>query len=135
MVEPNRVKLLIDTHILFWWLTDDPRLSPSVRSVMIAAENDVFVSAASIWEMAIKAKLGTWPQVIPLLHDVDGLLRAESFAPLPVTLDHARAAGLLDWEHRDPFDRMLAAQAIAEGLGLVSVDKSFARAPIELFRA
>jgi PIN domain nuclease of toxin-antitoxin system len=80
------VNLLIDTHILFWWLVDDPLLPRTIRTRMIDSETRVFVSAATIWEMALKARLGKWSEAAPLIADIDALLRRESFLPLAITM-------------------------------------------------
>ena len=86
----------------------------------------MLVSAASIWEMATKHRRGRWPEVAMLLVDPEATLAAERMTGLPMTFAHARAAGQLTWDHRDPFDRMLAAQAIAEQATLVTADPIFA---------
>jgi PIN domain nuclease of toxin-antitoxin system len=127
-VGKKRVKLLIDTHILFWWLTDDKQLTATARKAIANPEATVFVSAVSIWEMAIKVKIGKWPEAASLLENYRVELQAERFEALPITLKHAKAAGLLNWDHKDPFDRMLAAQAEQEELTLVSADSAFQQA-------
>ena len=119
------MKLLIDTHVLFWWLTDDKQLTTRAGEAIAKPENTVFVSAVSIWEMAIKVKIGKWPEASSLLENYRAELQVECFETLPITLKHAKAAGLLDWKHKDPFDRMLAAQAEQEKLTLVSADNAF----------
>ena len=124
----KRVKLLIDTHVLFWWLVDDPQLTTTARKAIANHEATVFVSAVSIWEMAIKVKIDKWPEASSLLENYRAELQAERFESLPITLKHAKAAGLLDWDHKDPFDRMLAAQAEKEDLMLVSADSAFQQA-------
>lgn len=113
------MRLLLDTHILLWWLSDDAKLSPAARSRILNAK-EVFVSSASIWEAAIKASIGK------LDIDVD-LLAAEiknnGFIELPVTARHAAKVVHLPDIHRDPFDRMLVAQAISEPLTLLTADE------------
>ncbi|MGC8476232.1 MAG: type II toxin-antitoxin system VapC family toxin [Acetobacteraceae bacterium] len=118
--------LLLDTHALIWWWTDDPRLPAPARAVIADPARVVHVSAASAWELATKHRLGKWPEAASVLDQFDDLLRRSRFAPLPITPAEARTAGALDWAHRDPFDRMLLAQATALGLALVSGDAAFA---------
>jgi PIN domain nuclease of toxin-antitoxin system len=115
------VNLLIDTHIVLWWLADDPALPDWAASAIADRDNDAAVSAASVWEISIKQAIGR-------LDAPDDLLAAlsDDFALLAMTADHAVAAGRLPPHHSDPFDRMLIAQAVTDGLTLVSVDRRFA---------
>ena len=111
-------RLLLDTHVLLWALEDSQALSIDARQSIADTRNEVFVSAVSIWEMAIKRSLGK-------LRAPDNLadtVQEAGFAALPITLAHAEQAGMLPPHHRDPFDRMLVAQALAEGLVLVTDD-------------
>lgn len=110
------MRLLLDTHALVWWWTDDKRLPAVARSAIASSDNAVLVSAASAWEIATKHRLGKWPEVAALLEGFDTSLRRSRFTSLPITHKHARLAGTLDGEHRDPFDRMLLAQARLEEL-------------------
>jgi PIN domain nuclease of toxin-antitoxin system len=112
------VRLLLDTHVLLWWLADHPSLSPHAAE-MIQRERDVFVSAASAWEIAIKRALGK----LEAPDDLSGAIEANDFRPLPVGVGHALVAGALPRHHDDPFDRMLVAQAQQEGLTLVTSDR------------
>jgi PIN domain nuclease of toxin-antitoxin system len=112
------VKLLLDTHALLWWLTNDPTLSQAARAAIARPEADVAVSAASAWELAIKAALGK--MTVPA--DLDEQLVHHQFSPLAITLPHALLAGSLPRHHEDPFDRMLVAQAQMEGMTLVTRD-------------
>jgi PIN domain nuclease of toxin-antitoxin system len=116
------MKHLVDTHVLFWWLTDRGKLSPLALTIIADRRNDVFVSVASTWELAIKVGQGKWPQARNVIENFDTELGSEHFKLLPILVAHARAAGFLGTAHKDPFDRMLVAQAIAEGLVLVSSD-------------
>jgi len=114
--------LLLDTHALLWFLVDDRRLSEPARAAIAAERNVPLVSAASVWEIAIKAAKGrlTVPSELPRL------LRELGFGALEVTHEHAWAAGSLpDTGHQDPFDRVIAAQALAERLPVVSHDRAF----------
>jgi PIN domain nuclease of toxin-antitoxin system len=118
------VALLLDTHVFLWWLDGDRRISATARR-RIAREADVYVSAATAWEITTKARLGKLPGALVVAADVAAAVHSQSFLPLDVTMAHAQRAGSLVWEHRDPFDRMLAAQALLEGVELVSSDEVF----------
>ena len=116
------MRLLLDTHVLFWALLDKPRLSTTAQAAVGSSANDVFVSIASAWEMAIKVGLGKWPEAAGLVDKLESEVVATGFRILPISLAHVRTAGLMQSPHRDPFDRLLAAQAAIEGLTLVTVD-------------
>jgi PIN domain nuclease of toxin-antitoxin system len=116
------VKVMLDTHALLWWLADDPRLSATAREVIANAENEIWVSAASAWEIATKARIGKLAGVTRLLSDFDALIASEGFKHLAMTHRHAILAGGFDVAHRDPFDRMLVAQAMSENAVLLSND-------------
>jgi PIN domain nuclease of toxin-antitoxin system len=118
------VQLLLDTHALLWWLAGDRRLSTPARRAIENAENAVFVSAASAWEISTKHRLGKL-DAAAIVGRLGALLTSQGFEPLDMTVNHAERAGALPDEHRDPFDRMLAAQAQAENLTLVSNDAAF----------
>ena len=122
------MSLLLDTHVLLWWLTDADRLPEHMRTAVADAANEVFVSAASAWELSIKAALGK--VTIP-----DGLreeLEQQDFKELAVTLEDGLAAGALPRHHDDPFDRMLIAQAARRDLLLLTVDRRFADYAVRL---
>lgn len=116
------MKLLLDTHVLIWWFLDRDELSTAAEAAIGNEDNPVFVSAASAFEMSTKQRIGRLPHVADLLGDLDARLAEQLFEEVPITLRHGRVAGALDGAHKDPFDRMLAAQAIIEGLTLVSSD-------------
>ena len=116
------MNVLLDTHILFWWLTDDDRLTPRHKTSILDDATNRYVSAVTGWEISIKVKLGKWPEASVLLPDLSTKIKAAGFALLPLTLAQAERAGSLDLVHRDPFDRMLVAQAIDLDLHLVTVD-------------
>ncbi|MGQ0594102.1 MAG: type II toxin-antitoxin system VapC family toxin [Gammaproteobacteria bacterium] len=121
------MNLLLDTHVLIWWLGDLPMLSAGARDVVTDRENEAFVSSASAFEISTKYRLGKLP-VAPAF--VDGLaehLRREGFRPLAISLPHALAAGRLPGPHKDPFDRILIAQARLEGFTVVTSDPIFQR--------
>ena len=113
----NPRNLLLDTHVFLWWQADDPRLRAAIRTT-IANAPQVYISAASAWEVAIKIALGKLLIPEPF---AAGVLHS-GFAPLPITLDHAARVTGLPALHSDPFDRMLVAQACAEDLTLVTAD-------------
>ena len=116
------MRLLLDTHALLWWASDDNRLKPPERDAIGAEDSVVWVSAASIWEISIKRRLGR----IELVHaDLERELQRGNFLELPIAWRHAESAGSLPGHHDDPFDRMLIAQAQAEQLVLVSYDPAF----------
>ena len=117
--------MLLDTHALLWWLAGDKRLSRKARGIIGDADHLVLVSAASAWEITTKYRLGKLPGAEVVAGDVAGVVRAQSFTPLPISVVHAQQAGALPGEHRDPFDRMLIAQAQCEGLTLISNEVLF----------
>lgn len=114
--------LLLDTHALLWWLEDDVRLSKPARNAISAASQRVMVSTASAWECAVKTAIGKLPQAALVLANFRDILRREGFDLLDISLEHVLATGALPRFHGDPFDRMLVAQALAEGVVLVSKD-------------
>jgi PIN domain nuclease of toxin-antitoxin system len=117
-------RLLLDTHALLWWVSDHPSLSTRADKALNDPTNEVFVSAASAWEVTTKARLGKLTAG-PLAQDFIGEVRRQGFLPLAISLDHGHRAGNLPGPHRDPFDRMLIAQAQAENLVLVSNEALF----------
>ena len=119
------MRILLDAHALLWWLDGDRRLSRRVRALVTDEANEVFVSAASAWEIAIKARLGKLPGALAVAADVAGCLASQGFASLDISVRHAQRAGGLAWGHRDPFDRMLVAQAQLEDIPIVSRDRVF----------
>jgi PIN domain nuclease of toxin-antitoxin system len=119
------VKLLLDTNALFWWLIDPSKLLLPALNAISARDYDVYVSVASAWEIAIKVGISKWPEARALLNDFEGLVRSEHFRLLPVSVAHVRDAGLMQNPHRDPFDRLLAAQSIREELTIVTPDPVF----------
>ena len=119
------MRVLLDTHALLWWLSDDPFLPGSARKIIALPGNSVLVSAASAWEIATKVRIGKLPSATDLASDFAAHLDQEGFEVLPISLEHAVRAGLLPGPHRDPFDRMLIAQAQSENIPLVSNDAVF----------
>jgi PIN domain nuclease of toxin-antitoxin system len=119
------VRALLDTHSLLWWLSDDPALSKAARRFIADSENTPVVSAASAWEIATKVRLGKLPTAADLAADFLGIMERAGFELLAISAGHAIRAGLLSGDHRDPFDRILIAQTQAEGVPLVSNEKTF----------
>jgi PIN domain nuclease of toxin-antitoxin system len=119
------MNILLDTHALLWWLDGDRRMSRRARAVLGDEDNTVFVSAASAWELATKARLGKLPGAIEVASDLAGCLAQQAFQELPISVVHAQRAGGLRIDHRDPFDRMLIAQAQMEDLPLVTNEALF----------
>ncbi|HZG42596.1 MAG TPA: type II toxin-antitoxin system VapC family toxin [Longimicrobium sp.] len=124
MAPVTGARLLLDTHALLWWVANHPGLSAEAGRAIEEPTNEVFVSAASAWEVTTKARLGKL-SAGPLAQDFAGEVRRQGFVPLPITLDHGQRAGSLPGHHRDPFDRMLIAQAQAQNLVLVSNETLF----------
>ena len=132
MTFSSALELLLDTHALLWWLAEPDRLSPVAQAAIAEPANGVHVSAASGWEIATKVRLGKLPAARELLEDLPELLAAQGFQLLPITLLHGLHAGSYTLGHRDPFDRLLAAQAELSGLTLVSLDPALQAFPCRL---
>lgn len=124
------MRLLLDTHALLWWLADE-ELSPAAREAIADSASVVAVSAASAWEISIKKTLGK----LAAPDDLEEQVGSGGFTPLPITIAHGLAAGVLPRHHDDPFDRMLIAQAITEGLTIVTRDKQFDQYRVAILRA
>lgn len=121
------MRLLLDSHTLIWWVTGDSALPETARRRIAQSPEAVFVSAVSAWEIAIKLSLGRLPSASDLVTNFEESLGLDGFLPLPISPQHGIRAGLLPGPHKDPFDRMLIAQAQAENLAIVSNDKVFER--------
>ncbi|MBY0504359.1 MAG: type II toxin-antitoxin system VapC family toxin [Bryobacteraceae bacterium] len=119
------MKVLLDTHTLLWWTLNDPRLSPKAAALLSSFQTDAFVSAATAWEIATKFRLGKLLNVGSFANDFGVRIAQLGFRELAVTVEHGQRAGLLPGDHRDPFDRMLVAQAQAENMPIVSNEKIF----------
>ena len=117
---------LLDTHALLWWLDGDTKLSKRVRTLIEHGREKVHVSAASAWEISTKARIGKLPLAPAVARRLPDVLEEQGFPLLPVTVRHGHEAGWLQGEHRDPFDRILAAQAIAENFVLLTTDRKLA---------
>jgi PIN domain nuclease of toxin-antitoxin system len=120
---------LIDSHVLVWWWTAPTKLSRRVRTKLNSDRANIFVSAATAWELATKQRLGKL-RLPPVIQDAfEQEIAAEGWNLLPIDIRAAWVAGSLSWDHRDPFDRVLAAQAMNEGFTLISRDPAFATLP------
>src|SRR5436190_6797575 len=118
------MKVLLDTHALIWWFEGSPKLSKRASSVLGNPSNAIFISAVVGWELAIKVQVGKF-HTPSLVQDLDGIIQREGFAELGISLEHAVRAGLLPMHHRDPFDRLLVAQAQALNVPIVTPDAVF----------
>jgi PIN domain nuclease of toxin-antitoxin system len=119
------VKYLLDTHTLLWFLLNDTQLSGNAKSIIADSSNDVFVSPASYWEIAIKISLGKYKLEQPFAVFFEQELINNRFSILPITIQHAETICTLPFHHRDPFDRLLIAQVMVEDIPLISNDKVF----------
>ena len=113
------MKILLDTHLILWWLANSPSLSDQARALISDPGNTLFISAVSLWEIWLKVSLGK----LRLPADFETRLAAESFENLPLTAPHTRQVAVLPWHHRDPFDRMLVAQAQTDNLIFLTADE------------
>lgn len=119
------MRILFDSHAFVWFLAGDRRFSRRVRGVMDAEETIACVSAVTAWEIANKVRLGKWPEAATLAVSFGDIVGEHGFESIPITIEQVRIAGFLPGDHRDPFDRMLAAQAQTEGMPLVTADPVF----------
>jgi PIN domain nuclease of toxin-antitoxin system len=117
--------LLLDTHTFLWWLAGADALSGAARTVIADEGNTIYISAASVWEIATKHRLGKLPGVSAIAAQLDEAITGQGFNGLPISTRHGQIAGALPGPHRDPFDRMLIAQAMIENLVLVSNEQPF----------
>jgi len=124
-------RLLLDTHTLLWWLIDHPDLGEKAKAAIADVRNQVYVSAASTWEISIKRALGK----LSVPNDMHAIIEDEGFSELPISLYHGDQAGELPDFHKDPFDRMLIAQAQSEGLILVTHDQDISKYAVRTMAA
>ncbi len=126
------MNVLLDTHVFLWWIDDSPKLSSRARKIIGDANNGVFLSAASGWEMAIKVHLGKLTLPHPLERFVVEQLTINAFQVLPIQLSHTLHTYTLPDIHRDPFDRILVAQSQVEGIPILTADRQIARYPVQV---
>ncbi len=119
------MRLLLDTHALIWWLNDSPNLGAEARTAIAEPNSEIWVSAVSAFEVTTKYRLGKLPEAAKLARDFDGERMREGFSALDIAVSHGVVAGSMQGSHRDPFDRLLIAQALIEGLVLVSNEAVF----------
>ena len=124
--------MILDTHIFLWWLFDDPKLPQKIRRQLEDCEFKAFVRAASIWEITTKFRLGKLPEATSIAKNPVHWIDRAGFTPLAITPEQAQLAGAWEMAHRDPFDRMLAAQAYLEKTPLATIDQAFNNFPINL---
>jgi PIN domain nuclease of toxin-antitoxin system len=127
------MRILLDTHALLWWLSDDPNLSASARRAITDPDNTIFVSAASAWEIATKFAKGKLPTADAIIPNLSQIIAEEGFVHLPITIDHMIRSAFLPGEHRDPFDRILAAQGLVDELVLLSIDQRIPEFGVNVF--
>ncbi len=125
------MKFLLDTHAFLWWVTDHPKLSDPVRDIIGNPENEIYLSAASCWEIAIKAGLGRLDLSEDLHTFIPEQIRINQFQSVPIQISHSLQVHQLPRYHRDPFDRMLVAQAIVMKMPILTVDPMLARYGVE----
>ena len=125
------VKLLFDTHTFVWWLLADGQLTRTARTALDDPANRLYVSAVVGWEIATKHRIGKLPEGARVLGRLKELMPRLAIDPLPITLEHGVTAGSFQSTHRDPFDRMIAAQAQIENMAIVTGDRAFREFPVE----
>jgi PIN domain nuclease of toxin-antitoxin system len=126
------INYLIDTHILLWWFFDDPKLDRSCREIIKNSDHHIFVSSVSPWEIATKYRIGKLPEAKDILPIYPQLLTQSQFIELNINSNHAIRAGTLPIDHRDPFDRMIMAQAEIEKMPVITYDRAFHTGLIEV---
>jgi PIN domain nuclease of toxin-antitoxin system len=125
------VRILLDTHVLLWWLDDRPNLGREARALVAASQSDVLVSAVSVAEIAVKSAIGK----LTIPDDLAEQIEAQSFDELPLEIAHVTELRTLPLHHRDPFDRLLIAQARVEGIAILTGDEAFAKYGVEIVEA
>ena len=128
----GKVAILLDTHIFLWWLFNDSRLPGGIRGAIECTDNTILVSSASVWEIATKFRLGKLPEASIVAKNVPLWIEKAGFQAISINPDHAQLAGSWKMPHRDPFDRMLAAQAKLEKISLATTDSALSDFPIQI---
>jgi PIN domain nuclease of toxin-antitoxin system len=126
---------LLDTHIFLWWLFNDSQLPDGIRIFIEDTDNTILVSSASVWEIATKFRIGRLPEAANVAKNVPSWIEKAGFKAISITPDHAQLAGDWNMAHRDPFHRMLAAQAKLEGIALATVDRALSDFPIQIMNS
>ena len=121
------MRLLIDSHAIIWWMTDDPRLSPMARKALGSSQHERFLSLASLWELSLKVAAGRLQGIDSTIDHLRQAAAAQSIVLLPIGYEHILRVESLPLYHADPFDRMLVAQALEDGLTLLSADRAFSQ--------
>lgn len=124
------MRFLLDTHAFLWFINDDPSLTPLAKALIAEPSNEILLSVASAWEIAIKAGLGKLTLPSPLLEFLRTELTTNSIQLLPISLEHATCVSNLPSHHRDPFDRLIICQAMVESLPIISADAAFDGYPV-----
>ena len=119
------MKVLLDTNVVLWWVADTPTLPSPIEAVIDDPANTILVSAASAWEICTKVRIGKLPTGQALCEDFSGYLRRNHFEELAITIEHGRLAGRMAGAHKDPFDRILAAQALIDDMPIITNDAAF----------
>ena len=119
------MRVLFDSHALVWFLLGDNRFPARLRLDLEHPETEFVISAVCVWEIATKVRRGRWPEAEEIIVTLSDVLATSAYIPLAITIEHARTAGFFAWQHRDPFDRLLAAQSQIERIPLVSADPVF----------
>jgi PIN domain nuclease of toxin-antitoxin system len=123
------MKLLIDSHAIVWWMTNDPRLSPVARRALGSPQQQRFISQASLWELSLKVAAGRLQGIGSTIENLRQESAKQAIQMLPITYEHIVRVENLPLHHTDPFDRMLVAQALEEGLTILTADRAFSRYP------
>jgi PIN domain nuclease of toxin-antitoxin system len=126
------LRLLLDTHTLYWWHRGDPALSASAQAAIADSRNDKYVSAITAWEFVTKFRSGKQPEFVGIATDVAAVVAGHGFIPIPITLRHAQVAAILPSHHRDPVDRFLIGQAIVEDMTIITADGAFASYSVKM---
>lgn len=119
------MKLILDTHTFLWFVTNDPLLSATAKALIADPTNEIVISPASYWEIAIKVSIGKYPLAVPFEQFFTEGVEGNDFSILPIEIRHAAVLASLPMHHKDPFDRMIISQAMAEQMDVVSIDVAF----------